>query len=251
MDMDALPDVIRIAEELNAIHNRQVKIDLIGGEISLFDDLCKLIDTLLFTNCIAEVNITTNLYRDVEYYLALCKISKCKNKKISITASYHYEYTDLDIFMDKAKVLYEELGDSFKCETVITNVNKNVDTFIEKCNEIGCHYMCEEDLLDMSKRGKTVRNYKVGNRYKVIHDDGTESLYTTRNEVIKKYGKNGIAMDTRGMRCTRDSNYVYIELNAAIPCHSRVYIKNYRVSEYPQLCQIGSCTLCGHMSVFK
>lgn len=251
MDIDALPDVVRIAEELHQIHNKQVKIDLIGGEISLFDDLDKLIYALLDTECIAKVNITTNLYRDIEYYLNLCNVAKEIKKKISITASYHYGHTELDAFMEKAKVLYNELKDSFKCETVITNVNKDVEAFIEKCNEIGCHYMCEEDLLDPTKRGKTVRNYKVGNRYKVTHDDGSVQLYTTRNEVIKTYGADGIAMDTRGMRCTRDNNYVYIELNAAIPCHSRVYIKNYRVSEYPQLCQHGTCTLCGHMSVFK
>ena len=71
------------------------------------------------------------------------------------------------------------LDTSFKSETVITDCNLQVDDFITKCNEIGCRYMCEEDLLDTTKRGKSVKNYKVGNRYLVTLDDGTEKYFLT------------------------------------------------------------------------
>ena len=61
----------------------------------------------------------------------------------------------------------------------------------------------------------------------------------------------GVAINTKGMRCSRDNDYVYIEKNMAIPCHNMIPIKNYRVSECPQDCRIGECTLCGHMSIFN
>lgn len=248
--LDAADDVIRIAEELYTINKKKVKIDLIGGEISLFKDLGILLNKLYESYPIAKINITTNLSKPAEYFLKLNEIATSHNKVLSMTASFHYEYADLDTFIEKAKVLNEALGNNFKCETVITNGNEQVEDFIKKCEEINCHYMCEEDLLDTSKRGEKIRNYKVGDRYLVIFDDGTEKTYPTRNEVLKQFGKYGVAINTKGMRCSRDNDYVYIEKNMAIPCHNMIPIKNYRVSECPQDCRIGECTLCGHMSIY-
>lgn len=249
--IDAIDDVKRIARELYEINNRLVKIDLIGGEISLFDQLNAMIGILFIEPCIAEINITTNLSRNADYYIQLCETAKKYNKVLSLTASFHFQYAKLDEFMDKAKIMHNYLEDNFKCETVITDGNEYIDQFISKCNDIGCYYMCEEDMKDKTKKGLTVKNYKSGNRYKVIMDNDEEILYTTRNEVCKRYGHDGFAIDTTGMKCTRDNNYIYIEQNMVIPCHTKVYIRNYRVSPYPKYCSFGKCSLCGHMSIFK
>lgn len=249
--ISAIDDIIRIARELYEINNMKVKVDLIGGEISLFNGLYMLLGILYNSEYITKINITTNLSRDIDYYLQLCECAEIHNKKLSMTASYHFQFANLDKFMEKAKLLYEKLGDGFKCETVITNGNNDIPEFINYCNKIGCHYMCEEDMKDPSKKGLTVKNYKVGNRYKVTLDDGKEILYTTRNEVCKTYGNQGVAINTTNMVCTRDNNYVYIEKDYAIPCRMRCPIANYRVSPKPQLCKHGQCSLCGHMSIKK
>lgn len=248
--LDAVDDIVRLAGELNTINNKPVKIDLIGGEITLFKDLGLLLEKLYTSPAITKVNITTNLSKPVDYFLNLISIAEKYGKKLSITASFHYEYTDLDTFMAKADIINKKIGTNFKCETVITEQNTQVQAFIDKCNELNCHYMCEEDLLDTSKHGEKIRNYKVGDRYLVCFDDGQELRFPTRNEVLKQYGRNGIAIDTRGLKCSRDNDYVYVEKNMAIPCHNMIPIKNYRVSECPQYCRIGECTLCGHMSIF-
>lgn len=247
----AIPGVQRIAKELNEINNKKVKIDLIGGEITLFNQLSMILAILYSCDYIEKINITTNLSRDIGYYKELANVAKNKNKKLTMTASFHYEFTELDKFMEKAKVMNELLGTGFKCETVITKDNKYIDEFIKKCDEIGCRYMCEEDLLDKTKRGQTVRNYKVGNRYEVTMDNGEKLLYTTRNEVVKTYGEEGIGIDTAGMQCTRDHDYVYIEKNTVIPCRSKCLISDYHVSENLRSCTFGKCTLCGHMSIKK
>lgn len=248
--MTAIPDVIRICNELYQLHNKPIKIDLIGGEISVFPKLNKFISLLFSCSPVSKINITTNLSQPIDYYTELVEIADKYNKKISITASFHPEFTQLDCFMEKAKVLHNMLDTSFKCETVITDCNLQVDDFIAKCNEIGCRYMCEEDLLDTNKRGKSVKNYKVGNRYLVTLDDGTEKYFTTRNEVIKTYGEDGIAINTQNCKCTRDYNYVYLEQDKAIPCRWCIPIEEYHVNPTMRDCTAGSCTLCGHMSIY-
>lgn len=250
--MKALPYVIKIANDLNRINQKPVKIDLIGGEISIFPQLNKLLTELFNCEVVKRVNITTNLFRDVDYYLKLHEIAAKQDKILSITASFHPEYVTLDTFVSKACLLQKTLGNAFKCETVITNINTQVDDFIYACeNIIKCNYMCEEDLLDISKRGQSVKNIKSSNRYRVIKDDGTEELYTTRNQVIKTYGEDGIAINTTGLRCTRDMDYVYIEQDFAIPCHDKMPIEDYTVSTTMRQCTAGRCTLCGHMSIRK
>lgn len=246
----AIPDVIRIAKELNTINHKPIKIDLIGGEVSLFKNLGVLLESLYKTPEIEKINLTTNLSNSVEYYLSLNEIALRYNKKLSITASFHYEYVTLSNFIIKANQLNKVLDKNFKCETVITNKNSQVEDFITACNKINCQYMCEEDVLDPSKKGEKIRNYKVNNRYLVIMEDNTGIEFPTRNEVIKQFGKNGFTIDTTKAKCTRDNDYVYIEKNMAIPCHNKIPISEYKVSPIPQKCKIGECSLCGHMSIF-
>lgn len=248
--LSTLPEVVRIAKELYERNNKQVKIDLIGGEISIFDDLGIIVSELAKCECICKVNITTNMYRDIGYYLALCHSSFEYGKALTITSSYHAEHADLNEWMDKATILSQILGDRFKCETVITNVNDKVDEFISRCEAIGCRYMAEEDLFDPTKRGQTVKNYKPNYRYKVIDDEGKEGFFYTRNEVVKTYGENGVAISTCGKKCTRDFDYVYIEKDMGVYCLHGVPIKDYHVLESHRICgKSTGCTLCGHMSI--
>lgn len=250
--MKALPHVVRIANDLNKINKKPVKIDLIGGEISIFPSLDELLTELFNCEAIKKINITTNLFREADYYLNLHEIAVKKDKTLSMTASFHPEYTSLDTFVTKACQLQKALGAAFKCETVITDVNAQVNDFIYACeNIIKCNYMCEEDLLDISKRGQECKNIKQKNRYLVVKDDGTEELYTTRNQVIKIYGEDGIAINTAGLSCTRDMDYVYIEQDFAIPCHDKMPIEDYTVSTTMRQCTAGRCTLCGHISIKK
>lgn len=253
-NIKALPHIKRIANELNQNTQKQIKIDLIGGEISLFENLLYLISELFEEDIIQEVNLTTNLCRNAEYYIELFRCAKKMNKTVSMTASFHPEYANLKDFMTKVEaILKDDVKNRsvFKSETVITNANNQVADFVKRCEELNCFYMCEEDMHDTSKRGQSVTNHKPTVRYSVENDNGNVTLYTTRNEVIKTFGEEGKYIATAGGKCTRDYDYTYVEQDMAIPCHNKIPIEEYNVHKNKRICQYPFCTLCGHMSFEK
>lgn len=239
-----LPDVINLAERLANRHNMKVKIDLIGGEVSLHKETLDIVKGLGDSEAIGKINITTNLSQPVDWYLDLIDKSK---KKISITASFHPEYADLDEFLEKAFTLSKVC--QFKAETVITAEANHIDKFVAFCESHNMYYMCEENLFDPSLRGQAKKNIKEVARYQVTFDDGTEEYFNTRNEVIKTYGTEGMLIDTTEMKCSRDYDYIYIERDEVLSCTSSCHIRDFRLYPRPHPCPRGKCTLCGHMTL--
>jgi MoaA/NifB/PqqE/SkfB family radical SAM enzyme len=246
---DAIPQICRISEELKEINQKNVKIDLIGGEVAIYPRLNKILDRLYQCDAIGSVNITTNLFNTVEYYLDLFSVADSYNKSLSMTASFHIEFAKLDEFIEKSKAINAKYHPKFKCETVVTPINTQYQEFIDLCEANDIYYMAEEDLFNQNYRGQKLSNKKTAPRYLVKDDFGNEEYFNTRNEYLKKYGVNGYCIPSRGGKCTRDMNYVYIEKNVVFRCTDQVPIEKFHVSKERRTCVRDSCTLCGHMSI--
>lgn len=224
-----IDDYNRIVDELRAKTKRPVKVDLIGGEITLLPYLSELISKLKAD----RINITTNLSKPLPI-----------DSRISITASFHPEFTDLDTFF-KSVVYYKDKFKNFKVETVSFSGATHVDDFVNRAKQIRVPYMVEEDLLDVNKTGKACSSNKPKPRYLV---DG--KYYNTRNEFLKKHGENGWGVLITDEYCSRDVNYVYIEQGEVSSCNKLTPVKDFHVMDYHKCYRGGGlCSLCGHITI--
>lgn len=253
-------------EGINKLCNQlpgTVKIDMLGGEVTLMD-LPSIISQLTSPK-LKFINITTNLSRDIKYYQHLAEVCHEKEIVLSMTGSYHEEYTDIDEFFKKAAII-NKTDTLFKVEMVSTIENQDkVRHFIKLCEQYRLTYLVDRDV-----RKKDI-NLIVGSsedkplRYVVTRDDGTIEQYKARSEFVS--GKDNISdewgacIPTTGMYCTRDCDYVYIERhvvqgrNERIPevgCRSRMSLAAYKLRKEPQVCNNPKgCSLCGHTSIAR
>lgn len=248
----AVPYLIKIIDGLTQRTNQKVKIDLIGGEVSLLN-LKELLD-MVQTENLNKINITTNLSVGAEYFLDLAQYLSSRNITFSLCCSFHPEFTDLDSFFYEA-VKLKDKGFHFKVETVITEINTQVDAFIERAEQEGISYMAEEDLKNPDYTGKNVRSSKPNVRYHIYDKEGNVTEYRTRNEFILQY--DYAAFPTTGYYCSRDYAYVYIEKdtvfgNSTNPdwvCKNVYPIEEYSLLDEPRQCNRKACTLCGHINL--
>jgi len=247
---EALPKVINLAKKVSENTSKLVKIDLIGGEITLFKNLGAIIDKILENDFIRSVNITTNFFRPVDYWLNLTK----NLNKITLTASFHPTECKegLEAFIKKAITLKDKFK-NFKCETVYTLGCTHTDKFIELCTKNNIMYMVEENLFDSNLKGINTSIKKKKPRYKVIDDIGETRFFQSRNDFIKKYGIDNSYVSSKGLYCTRNFDYVYIEQDIAMNCHKVPQkIDKFELEFKPHLCYRKGhevCTLCGVISL--
>lgn len=254
-----------ISRMLDGTRFNSVKIDLIGGEVSILD--LEGILSRLSCGKIKRINMTTNLLRDVSYYKGLCSVINSIGAKATAVASFHYEFQDFDRYFAKI----EELRDSFAilaCEMVSNEGNQElVRRFISKCSELGIDYMAEADLRntaeDARERGLLTGSSKKvkHDRYKVCYMDGTERNYTARNQLLidaeNEENRWRKAIHTKDFICTNSANFVYIDFDTAVgrtdssdSCTNRMPIEDFHIIE-PRPCPHENCTLCGHMSLWR
>lgn len=252
---NTIPQIIRIINEKQVI----TKIDLIGGEVSLFD-LKELINEIKegTNDLLKKVTITTNFSRSIEYYNDLIKYCNDNKIRISITASFHPEFTNLNNMINKAKDLIKSNYLTFKLEMVSTNDNLDlVNDFINQCNKNGLIYFVDGDVNSTDFSNIIIQaNENKPNRYKIDYDDHIEYIKTVR-ELGLKYG-NYRLINLNGYYCTLDYDYVYIEQNKHVgtlkdgfKCKMKEPIENFHFKTEPIICQNDGCSLCGAMSVFK
>ena len=250
--------VLKAAPEVNRILNefgRPTKIDLIGGEITFFD-LPKLLD-ILDSKYLETINITTNLSNTLESYLKLLEICEKRNVELSLTASYHYEKADINEFFEKAKVLSTRMK-HFKLEAVSLERNQEViKIFIRRCIENNILFIVEKDLTATDEIRATLldgsKSRPSNPRYKIIPEDKPAYLVKTRNLIVAE----GLP-ETLGFFCTRDWNYVYIEIDEFLGhtdlingCRNGCPVQDFHVLKEPAICTRRHCTLCGHMSLIR
>lgn len=254
-----------ISRMLDGTGLSNVKIDLIGGEVSILD--LEGIIPRLTCGKVKRINMTTNLLRSADYYRRLCSVIHGTGAKATAVASFHYEFQDIDTYFSKIEALRGSF-DLLACEMVSTEENQElVREFIGRCGAIGIDYMAEADLRngaeEARRRGLLTGSSKreKHDRYRVRFTDGTERSYTARNQLLIDAGNAENrwqkAIQTRGFICTNSSNFVYIDFDTAVgrtdtsdSCTNRMPIEEFHITE-PRPCPHPACTLCGHMSIWR
>jgi len=258
--MRSVNEVARIIKELPG----NVKLDLIGGEVSLFD-LHSILDDL-FKSCgskLYRVNITTNMSESAEYYNDLTQLCYSYGSEIGITCSWHSDFVSLEDFIAKfsqIKSPTNQKGIRIECVSREDN-QEDVKKLIRICDDNNFTYFIEKDinfinyanmeLINVSSKAKKPR-------YKVVYEDGTERLFGSRNEFLAKDNENFLVSTLKSYYCTRDYNYVYIEKDMHRGrstgkefCHEVVPIEDFHPLKEPVKCACNQCSMCGQISISK
>lgn len=254
---DTIPEIARLILE----SNKTTRIELIGGEVSILDLETILLNLFKSTNnLIKRINITSNFSRDVSYYNNLIDICTNYGVELFMTFSWHKEYTQLNSFIDKLKLLTISDFISVKVEMVNTLDNKkDVNDFIEICSLNNIDYSVDADVnVKVANNLITTTNERKKPGYIITKDDNTIETCNSIRELVKKYGiyeTNKIML--KDYYCTLDYNYVYVDKNLHIgynkwanKCKIPEPISDFHLLKEPIICPKG-CSLCGHMSVSK
>lgn len=257
-----------IAKELSRLINStqfsKVKIDLIGGEVTLFD--LKAILKNIDSDKITRINITSNIIKDVNYFDELCEYLHSRNIKLTLTASYHFEYISFEKYFEKVEHLKKTV-DFLCCEIVSLEDNQDLcKKFVEKCTELNLLYRCEVDIRFGKENVRKLNlisdsNKKESARYKVLFTDGTEQMYTTRNQLLIdrsiEENINQKIFRTQGMMCSKNYDFIYVDFDqvggrteTVNTCLNRTPIKDFKLIQ-PRPCIARGCTLCGHMNLWR
>lgn len=262
----------RLCEVAKALSNlidkndrKNVKLDLIGGEVTILN-LQKILSNISTTK-ITKIQITTNLMRDADYYINLINLLHQKGIRLSMTASCHYEFQNLDKYFEKAEILKDK-ADIFTAEIVSNDNSQELcKEFKKRCEELNLYYMIEADLRMQSfasrQNGLMVGGRKPNGipRYKVTFTDGSEEIYQTRNSFLydKTVEENVMQkmIHTEDMYCTNSWNFFYVDFDMVggrtennDSCTNRMKIEDFKLIS-PKKCIHTNCTLCGHMSLWR
>ncbi|MBQ5999270.1 MAG: hypothetical protein IJL70_07365 [Treponema sp.] len=260
----------QISKLIDKVKQDKVKIDLVGGEVTLFE----LEDILrnLTTKKLFRIQITTNFMRDKDYYISLADYLKSRDIELSLTASFHCEFTDMDKYFEKVKAIKDKCT-IFCSEMVSTADSQNlVHDFEKKCKELDIDYLIDADtrreanVLRMNKKLYTSNRRKnKSHRYTAVLQDEKLKIYNktylTRNDFllddnIKQISRAKL-FNTKGYYCSMGWNYIYIEVDKIgtktrnnPDCTIRIPIKEFEQIK-PTKCIANFCTLCGNMNISK
>ncbi len=262
---DKLCEVARdISKLLEKTKFNNIRLNLIGGEVTIFD--LKRILANITTDKVKVINITSNLMRDVQYYIELADFCYSRNIKLSICFSCHYEFITLDKYFEKINQLKGKI-DCLTCELVSNDKNQELcKDFIARCEKCDVYYFLDADIrqnqAEAREKGLLTSSKKKEPRYKVTFADGTEKIFETRNQFLTSKeikGTKGLKfIQTGGMYCTNSYNYIYIEFDkvngrssSGSGCHELIPVKDFKLLDKPAKCNSDYCTICGHMDLFK
>lgn len=254
----------KISRMLERINAQNVQLDLIGGEVTIFN-LPKILESV-HSDKIKKIHITTNFLRDSEYYKKLAEYVKSRNIKISLCASFHYEMQSFEKYFEKVLEV-KDLFFLFTCEMVSNENNQELcRKFVEKCERENLSFMIDADtnIKKSDLRENKVFVAKSENkppRYLLTFTDGTQRYYNSRSEFMMSDDIKNIAlkkiMITEGFMCTHSTKFVYIEYDKAVgrtdnsdTCINRMDIDDFKQIE-PRPCPVHGCTLCGHMDLWR
>ncbi len=257
-----------VAEKINTLLERipqtKVKIDAVGGEVSILD--LQTIFSKITSEKLKKVIITTNLLRDADYYISLAE-----TVPLGITASFHYESQTIDAYMAKIKALKESGKLIYLCcETVSSENNtEEVNAFIEQCEALGVYYMAEPDRrnetdADRAENKFICKSNRTDNiRYTATFSDGSTKEYKTRTELLNEFNKveltrYGRYFPVEGMTCSYSYDYIHIIKDKVIGrragykgCRNYMEIEEFEPTEKPEPCISLMCTICGAMSLYN
>ena len=255
---------VELSRLINSTDFSNVKIDLIGGEVTLFD--LKTILKNIDSDKVTRINITSNILKDISYFDELCAYLHSRNIKLTLTASFHFEYISFEKYFEKIEHLKNTV-DFLCCEIVSLENNQDLcKKFVEKCKDLDVLYRCEVDIRFGKENVRKLNLISDSNkrelpRYKVLFTDGTEQFYTTRNQLlIDRTIKENIdqkVFRTKGMMCSKNYDFIYVDFDqvggrteTVNTCLNRTPIKDFKLIK-PKTCAAAGCTLCGHMNLWR
>ncbi len=258
--LNASKEVARIIKELPGY----VKLDLIGGEVSIFN-LHDLLNNM-YKECgdkLKRVNITTNMSAPSDYYNDLVNLCDSYGSEIGITCSWHSEFIPLEDFINKFKEIKSPNQKGIRIECVSRTDNKeDIEKLISICEKNNYAYFIEKDLMasEFDKNfliSKSSSNKK--DRYRVDYENNKILFFKTRNGFLTNYNEGDkITFQTEGYYCSRDYDYVYIEIDKHFGrnseedhCRNKSDLKDFHPLKRPIKCQLPLCTLCGQISISK
>lgn len=253
-----IPQISRIILEKRL----PTRIELIGGEVSLFD-LPSIIKKIYYSTegYVKKINITTNLSRSEKYYNDI--IDTCKKFKINLglTASWHKKNLSIEKYFNKINnINIHEDGINFLCEMVSLRDNlKDVEDFIINCDKRGINYIIDADVKESQRSNLITSSSKdKENVFKIIKETNECEYSKSLRELNSKYGNlNGNFINLQGYFCSIDSDFVYIDKNMHVgplenseDCKIYQPIEDFHFREKYKFCYKG-CSLCGFMSVSR
>lgn len=258
--LNASKEVTRIIKELPGY----VKLDLIGGEVSIFN-LHDLLDNM-YKECgdkLKRVNITTNMSAPSDYYNDLVNLCDSYGSEIGITCSWHSEFISMKEFINKFKKIKSPNQKGIRIECVSrTDNKKDIEKLISICEKNNYAYFIEKDLMasEFDKNfliSKSSSNKK--DRYRVDYENNKTFFYKTRNGFLTNYDEGDKSFfESMNYMCSRDYDYVYIEIDEHIGrlseksnCRSRNKLSDFHPLKRPAKCLNDFCTLCGQISISK
>lgn len=99
-------DSLKIAaDNICKLTNSRVDIILTGGEPTMHPDFIPFIEYILDKNKMnnIKINIITNMSRNLSFFKELAEILSEYPNRVSINASLHYEYANIDDFVERVK----------------------------------------------------------------------------------------------------------------------------------------------------
>lgn len=264
---DKLCEIIKdISKMINKTKFSNVKLNLLGGEITIFD-LVKIFKNLE-SDKIKVVRITTNTMQSIKYYFDLLGYLHSRNIQANICFSLHTEFLSFDKYFEKIAQLKDKV-DILTCEIPSRADNQDIcQKFIDKCEELEVNYCLDADIRASQKgareKGLLTANKIFGEknpRYLVTFTDGTQKYYIGRSQFLTDKdidGKDLKYIHSKGLYCTIGYNYVYIDFDKVncrksveSGCHELMDIKDFNFLDRPAVCKSDYCTICGCMSLYR
>lgn len=237
-------EVSRVAKELYKKFNKKIKLSLIGGELTLFDNLIEIIPN---NGTVERVNIVTNLSRPAEYYIELGSKLKQRNIELYIQASFHREGTNVQTFCNKAAKIKKEYY--ICCETVISKQDNKQD-FIDLCKKLELNYLAEKNILDkelIKNEEPLARSVNKQPSIKITDKKGNEN-YLYLQDMRKKYPYGAPSYEKY---CSTGYSFLFVK-NNKVDCLG-IDIRDFHILSSPTKCQDMLCKkmFCGVTIVSK
>ena len=215
---DSAKKISNALNYVNDLYNKNnVKLNILGGEPLLYKDLLKIINNL---DDNIQAKITTNLSVSLDY---IKKNFTILNNKLQIRASYHAEYTDPDIFIEKILYLHSLKydikspvaihydKDLFNKSLYVLDSLKELAIPIlllkmgEKNQIFGNHYSYSKYQLNkIEKYSKS-----LDKTFKAVYDN--ETFYYSYYDIISQNKDN-----FKGMKCYAGHERIHIKENGDV-----------------------------------
>lgn len=277
-------DLDKLYNYLDFIHeqtNRNIKLELIGGEPTLHPDLlnfCEKISKCIF---IADCTIYSNFSADIQLYIQLLKL-----QNITFDMSWHSLKNDFFnkkfyenvVFLEKfftkqhlnkhilylimfepqhyneSVIIYKKIVQRHICETLLIQVG-NIEHITNNFR-----YKYNQQSKKIYNEIVYKNNQYISKTTKVIYDNGIEKVYSDI-EMMQLNDKKII--DLKGWKCNAGIDRLYIHSNGTIyPCqeyyesnitdsYTSIYNKNFSLINKYQICKCNICSCEWYIKKWK